>query len=71
MDINSPISRNNTNDIAYFSYMKKIHKEQGPAVIGIEVAEKSDFDALVGRMEERGIRYEYLNAKKDLFEFLV
>lgn len=58
-------------DIAYFSYMKKIHKEQGPAVIGIEVAEKSDFEALVGRMKERGIRYEYLNAKKDLFEFLV
>lgn len=58
-------------DIAYFSYMKKIHKEQGPAVIGSEVAEKSDFDAFVGRMEERGILYEYLNAKKGLFGFLV
>lgn len=58
-------------DIVYFSYTKKIHKEKGPAVIGIELAEPGDYDILIKRMEEQGICYEYLNSQQDLFEFIV
>ena len=58
-------------DITHFSYAKKTNKDQGPAIIGIEVSCKENFDALVRRMEEHGIIYEYLNDKKDLFEFLI
>jgi hypothetical protein len=58
-------------DIVYFSYTKKIHKEKGPAVIGIELAEPGDYDLLIKRMEEQGICYEYLNSQQDLFEFIV
>lgn len=58
-------------DITYFEYKKKTARENGPAVIGIELNAPDDFDGLVARMNEKGIKYEYLNDKPDLFEFLV
>ena len=58
-------------DITHFSYIKKTNKEAGPAVIGIEVATPEDYLKLIKRMDEQGIVYEYLNEKKDLFEFLI
>ncbi len=58
-------------DIAYFSYTKKTNREHGPAVIGIEVSSPDDYKILIDKMNSEGIVYEYLNNKKDLFEFLV
>jgi threonine dehydratase len=58
-------------DITYFSYSKKTNREQGPAVLGIELAEKSDFEPLLSRLKEKNIKYEYLNDKPDLFSFLI
>ena len=58
-------------DITHFSYTKKTSKEQGPVVIGIELAMPEDFETLVKKMEEKGFAYEYLNDKPHLFEFLV
>ena len=60
-----------TDDITHFEYSKKTSRETGPAVIGIEVRDKKDFNGLIKRMEENGIVYEYLNEKPDLFQFLV
>ncbi len=58
-------------DITHFSYTKKTNKDQGPAVIGIELASRDDFDSLIERMKRNNIAYEYLNNKKDLFEILI
>lgn len=58
-------------DIAYFEYSKKNNREQGPAVIGIELKQKSDFEKLITRMKQKSIVYEYLNNKPDLFQFLI
>ncbi|MBQ5864239.1 MAG: threonine ammonia-lyase IlvA, partial [Bacteroidales bacterium] len=58
-------------DITHFSYTKKINKEMGPAIIGIEVTDPKNFDSLIERMEEKGFAYQYLNDNNDLFEFLV
>lgn len=58
-------------DITHFSYTKKINKEMGPAIIGIEVSDPKNFDSLAKRMEENGFAYQYLNDNNDLFEFLV
>ena len=58
-------------DITHFEYNKKTNREQGPAVIGIELQDKNDFTGLIARMEEHGFVYEYLNEKPDLFQFLV
>ena len=60
-----------TDDITHFEYSKKTNREKGPAVIGIELQKKDDFDGLVKRMEENGFIYEYLNEKPDLFQFLI
>lgn len=60
-----------TDDITHFEYSKKNNREKGPAVIGIEVLNKEDFNGLVQRMEENGFIYEYLNEKLDLFQFLI
>ncbi len=60
-----------TDDITHFQYSKKTNREKGPAVIGIELQNKDDFNGLVTRMEENGFIYEYLNEKADLFQVLV
>lgn len=58
-------------DIAHFEYSKKNSRERGPAVIGIEVKKREDFDSLIQRMKEKEIVYEYLNDNPDLFQFIV
>jgi threonine dehydratase len=58
-------------DIAFFQYSKKNSREQGPAVIGIELQNQEDFPPLLERMKEHYITFEYLNEKPDLFQFLV
>jgi len=60
-----------TDDITHFEYSKKNNREKGPAVIGIELQNKEDFNGLVKRMEENGFVYEYLNERQDLFQFLI
>jgi threonine dehydratase len=58
-------------DITHFSYSKKTNREQGPAIVGIELAAREDFEGLVARMEQSGIVYEHLNDDPGLFELLV
>ncbi len=60
-----------TDDITFFEYKKKTARENGPALIGVELQNSADFEPLIKRMEEQGIRYEYLNQQPDLFELLV
>ena len=60
-----------TDDITHFEYSKKTNREKGPAVIGIEVQKKEDFNGLVQRMEENGFIFEYLNDQQDLFQVLI
>ncbi|WP_369049435.1 threonine ammonia-lyase IlvA [Tenacibaculum sp. UWU-22] len=58
-------------DITFFEYSKKTSREDGPAVVGIELENKEDLPALITRMKERNFFGEYLNDKPNLFEFLV
>ncbi|MCU0340089.1 MAG: threonine ammonia-lyase IlvA [Spirosomaceae bacterium] len=60
-----------TDDITRFEYAKKTNREQGPALVGIELKSKNDFAPLMERMNEARVVYEYLNDKPDLFQFLV
>ena len=60
-----------TDDLVYIQYIRKTNKESGPALIGIELAAKEDFDALVRRMDAHGISYEYINENNKLFEILI
>ena len=58
-------------DIAYFEYTKKHNRDKGPAVVGIELESRDDFEPLVTRMKEKGFWGEYLNENPELFQFLI
>lgn len=58
-------------DIARFEYTKKNNRESGPALIGIELKDPKDFDALIQRLRESHIDFEHLNKSPLLFEMLV
>jgi len=58
-------------DITHFEYSKKHHRENAPAVVGIELNERADFEPLVERMKANNFYGEYLNDKPNLFQYLV
>lgn len=58
-------------DITMFEYSKKTNREQGPALIGIELQDKEDYAGLVQRMDENGFISEYINDRPDLFQLLI
>ena len=58
-------------DITHFEYVKKTSREQGPALVGIELKNKDEFEPLLERMNQTRITYEYINDRQDLFQFLV
>ena len=60
-----------TDDLVYIQYIKKTNKEEGPALIGIEVASKEDFRALMRRLDANNVNYEYINENDKLFEILI
>lgn len=60
-----------TDDITLFEYSKRTNRERGPALVGIELENKADFEPLIARMKAARIHFEYINDKPDLFEFLI
>lgn len=60
-----------TVDIVFFEYSKKTAREKGPALIGVEIQSKEDFDPLLERMQENLMKFTYINDKPELFEYLV
>ena len=58
-------------DLVYIQYIKKTNKNFGPALIGIELSAKEDFDALIHRLDAHGAEYEYINKNNKLFEILI
>ena len=60
-----------TDDLVYIQYIKKTNKNFGPALIGIELAAKEDFAALIERLDAHGAEYEYINKNNKLFDILI
>jgi len=58
-------------DITHFEYTKKTNRENGAAVVGLELKLASDLDPLIARMKRHNFYGDYLNDKPDLFQFLV
>ncbi|MFD0763901.1 threonine ammonia-lyase IlvA [Mucilaginibacter lutimaris] len=58
-------------DITRFEFIKKTSKENGPALVGIELKNAEDYPALLERMREN--RFDVIEINKDatLFEYLV
>ncbi len=58
-------------DITFFEYAKKTNREQGSAVVCIEIQKPEQLEPLISRMKEKGFFGEYLNDKPTLFEYLI
>lgn len=58
-------------DITRFEYTKKNNRENGPALVGIELKHKNDFEALLERMRRYHINFQELRDYPDIFNLLV
>ncbi len=58
-------------DITHFEYTKKTNRENGSAVVGLELKSEEDLQPLISRMQRHNFYGDYLNGKPDLFQFLV
>ena len=60
-----------TDDITRFEYMKKTHKETGPALVGIELRQSGDYERLLANLRHCQIDFSEVNKDDALFAYLV
>jgi threonine dehydratase len=60
-----------TDDITRFEYMQKNNKEAGPALVGIELQSRDDYDKLLEKMNKFQINYTEIGKDNTLFSYLV
>lgn len=58
-------------DIVRFEYMQKHNKETGPALVGVELRSKEDYEALMQNMRRYNINFTELNKNDNVFGYLV
>lgn len=58
-------------DITRFEFIKKTEKERGPALVGIELKEATDYNSLVHRMIHYGFDFKEINQDETLFEYFI
>jgi threonine dehydratase len=58
-------------DITRFEFIKKTSKENGPALVGIELKTAADYPALLQRMAAHRFEVIEINRDQTLFEYLV
>lgn len=60
-----------TDDITRFEYTKKNNKDNGPALVGIELQRRENYFDLIERMNKKGFSYKEVNKDRDLFNLLI
>jgi threonine dehydratase len=60
-----------TDDITRFEYMQKTNKENGPALVGVELQSSSDYELLLEKMEKANIGFSEINKNDQLFGYLI
>ncbi|SFN38188.1 L-threonine ammonia-lyase [Chitinophaga sp. YR627] len=58
-------------DITRFEFIQKHNKETGPALIGVELKNREDYDILVANFRKYNIHFTELNKDDNLFGYLV
>ena len=58
-------------DITRFEYIQKHNKESGPALVGIELRAKEDYDILLEKLDEYNVNYTELKKDDNAFGYLV
>ena len=58
-------------DITRFEYIQKHNKETGPALVGIELRAKKDYDALMQNLKKHNINFTELSKNDNMFGYVV
>jgi threonine dehydratase len=58
-------------DIVRFEYIQKHNKETGPALVGIELKSREDYQSLLDNLNKYHINYTELNNHDNLFGYIV
>ena len=58
-------------DIVRFEYIQKHNKETGPALVGIELRSKEDYQFLLANMKKYQVNYKELNNDDTVFGYIV
>lgn len=58
-------------DITRFEFIKKTQRESGPALVGVELQHRDDYQSLVDRLKMNHFEYKEINSDQTLFEYLV
>ena len=58
-------------DITRFEYIQKHNKETGPALVGIELKKREDYDVLLFNLKKSNISYTELNKDDNMFGYVV
>ncbi|WP_353169860.1 threonine ammonia-lyase IlvA [Flavobacterium sp.] len=60
-----------SDDITYFQFIKKNNRDVGPVVVGLEVKNENDIQAIKEKMNSKGFQFEYLNENNPLLALLI
>jgi threonine dehydratase len=58
-------------DITRFEYIQKHNKEAGPALVGLELKTKKDYDTLIINMKKYQINYNEINKDDNMYGYLI
>ena len=58
-------------DIVRFEYMKKNDRESGPALVGIEVDSREEYEKLIERMQDYDLDFTLLDPTSDVGKYIV
>lgn len=60
-----------TDDITHFEYSKKNNRNNGPALVGIEIENAEDYARLIANMEAHKVNFQLVNDNHMLFNYLI
>jgi threonine dehydratase len=58
-------------DITRFEYIKKHNKEAGPALVGVELKNREDYEKLIRNLQKYNISFTEINKDDNLFGHMV
>ncbi len=58
-------------DITRFEYIQKHNKEAGPALVGLELKSKKDYNALIENLKKYQINYDEINKDDNIYGYLI
>ena len=57
-------------DIVLFDYIKRNNREEGPALVGLEIGDRADLEPLMGRMAASNMQIERVDPADPIYRYL-